>query len=271
MVCRSRTHRDTLGRVDESLLRVITTLNRIAETSLVWPQGLLHPGGPHRRLKGHHDPISIGEDECAALGRMVAALRPAHAFIIGNAFGFSSSYIADVMQRNGGKSVISLDDHSEGDGQRAAAIARELSLSLGLDNILKNKRGVSPADIAKSVEQKLYDLILIDGQHRHPQVTRDFQGVLPYSSAQTVVVFHDSWLSGVAGAVSEAKRAGFRCLWLPTSCEMILATRSPERFEQLCAIFPEGGEDRGSRSRALGYLLYAQQSVAFHFGRVFAR
>ncbi|HEX7480861.1 MAG TPA: class I SAM-dependent methyltransferase [Polyangiales bacterium] len=257
--------------MDESLLRVITTLNRIADTSLVWPQGMLNPGGPHRRLKGHHDPISIGEDECAAFGRLVAALRPAHAFIIGNAFGFSSSYIADVMQKHGGLSVISLDDHSEGDGQRAAAIARELALSLGLDAILKNKRGASPADIAKSVEEKLYDLIFIDGQHRHPQVTRDFQGVLPYSSPQTVVVFHDSWIAGVPQAVAEAKRAGFRCLWLPTSCEMILATRSGERFAQLQAIFREGTEDRGPRSRATGYLLYAQQSVAFHLGRLFAR
>jgi predicted O-methyltransferase YrrM len=132
--------------VDESLLRVITALNRITETSLVWPQGLMNPG--------HHYPISIGEDECVVFGKLITALRPQQAFIIGNAFGFSSAYIADVMQKNGGKSVISLDNQSEGDGQRAAAIAQELSLSLGVDSILKNKKGSSPDDIAKSVEER---------------------------------------------------------------------------------------------------------------------
>ncbi len=257
--------------MDASLLRVITALNRIAETSLVWPQGLMNPGGPHRRLKGHHYPISIGEDECAVFGKLVAALRPEQAFIIGNAFGFSSAYIADVMQKNGGKSVISLDNQSEGDGQRAAAIAQELSLSIGVDGILKNKKGSSPDDIAKSVEEKTYDLIFIDGLHRHPQVTKDFHGVLPYSGPRSVIVFHDSWIVGVPEAVAEAKKAGFRCLWIPTSCEMILATRDPARFDELRAIFPEGVEDRGRRSYVYGYLLYLQETTSFHLNRLFGR
>ena len=55
-------------------------------------------------------------------------------------------------------------------------------------------------------------------------------------------------------AVERAKQKGFRCLWVPTSCEMILATRDPARFAELQKLFPEGIEDRDQllRLRALG-------------------
>ena len=77
--------------MDESLHRVIGALDSVAETTMVWPKGLLNPGGPHRRLKGHQYPISIGEDECLVFGKLIESLRPAHCYIIGNAFGFSSA------------------------------------------------------------------------------------------------------------------------------------------------------------------------------------
>ena len=89
---------------------------KLAQVGFVWPKGLLNPGGPHRRLRGHHYPISIGEDECLVFGKLIAGLRPQHCYIIGNAFGFGSAYIADAMKHNGGKSVITLDNQSEGAG-----------------------------------------------------------------------------------------------------------------------------------------------------------
>jgi predicted O-methyltransferase YrrM len=257
--------------MDASLQRVTAVLDQIAPVGFLWPKGLLNPGGPHRRLRGHHYPISIGEDECLVFGKLIEAFRPEHCYIIGNAFGFSSAYIADVMLRAGGKSVVTLDNQSEGAGEQSAAIAEALSEKLGLTQILRNKKGSSPQDIATTVEQSSYDLIFIDGLHRHPQVTHDLEGVLPYSGERTIIVFHDSWIIGVPEAVQRAKDKGFRCLWVPTSCEMILSTRDGARFAELQRLFPEGVEDRGRRSYLYGWTLYARETLAFHLNRMLGR
>ena len=74
--------------MDESLRRVVSALDKLADVGLLWEKGLLNPGGPHRRLRGHHYPISIGEDECLVFGKLVEHFRPEHCYIIGNAFGF---------------------------------------------------------------------------------------------------------------------------------------------------------------------------------------
>jgi hypothetical protein len=71
----------------EHLEAVVNKLNEITDTSEVWPRGLMHPGGPHRRLSDMLMPISIGEDEGLVFGRLIEAFRSEHAFIIGNAFG----------------------------------------------------------------------------------------------------------------------------------------------------------------------------------------
>jgi predicted O-methyltransferase YrrM len=255
--------------MDESLTRVLAALEKIAPTSLLWHKGLLNPGGPHRRLKGIHYPISIGEDECLVFGKLIERFKPANCYIIGNAFGLSSAYIADVMRRHGGQRVITLDNQSEGQGERTAAIAQQLTDALELSDLLVNKKGSAPQDIAATVEHPSYDLIFIDGLHRHPQVTHDFKGVLPYANDQSLIVFHDSWIIGVPEAVAEAKEQGFRCLWLPTSCEMIVATRDQERFAQLQEIFPDGVEDRGAHNYFYGWTLYARETVSFHVKRLF--
>jgi predicted O-methyltransferase YrrM len=257
--------------MDESLQRVTRALDGLAPIGFVWPNGLLNPGGPHRRLKGHHFPISIGEDECLVFGKLVQTFRPEHCFIIGNAFGFSSAYIADVMLRNGGKSAVTLDNQSEGAGQRAAAIAQALTEKLGLAELLRNKKGSAPADIASTVEQKVYDLIFIDGLHRHPQVIHDLDGVLPYAGPQTIIVFHDSWIIGVPEAVDRAKSLGYRCLWVPTSCEMILATKDPAQFAKLQEVFPNGIEDRGKRNYFYGWTLAMRETFSFYVNRMLGR
>jgi len=251
--------------MDESLNRVLSALDSTVETSLVWPRGLVNPGGPHRRLKGHKYPISIGEDECLVFGKLIKAFRPEHCFIIGNAFGLSSVYIADAMKAHGGKSVVTLDNQSEGDGQKMARIAQGLADKLDLGSILTNKKGSAPQDIAANADQSKYDLIFIDGLHRHPQVTHDLHGVIPYVKDDSLVVFHDSWIVGVPEAVAEAKKLGFRCLWIPTSCEMIVATKSEARFAELQKTFPTGIEDKGRRSYVYGYFLYLKEVATFHW------
>ena len=231
----------------DSLRRIVSTLNEVAETSLVWPRGLMHPGGPHRVLTGTLFPVSIGEDECAVFGRLIERFRPERTFIVGNAFGFSSCYIADVMRQYGGRSVVTLDSEVEGRGQACAAIARRLADSLEL-SLLTNKKGQSPDDTAWAVENEQQDLVFIDGDHGHPQVTRDFEAILPHTAEHTIFVWHDFWLPGIFPCLQVAASYGFRWLWLPTSCEMVIGVRDTGMFAELQGMFSFGVENRQPHS-----------------------
>src|SRR5207249_6239 len=118
----------------------------------------VHRGGPHYRLRGAIGPVSIGEDECAILGKLIARFRPLNCFIIGNGFGLSSAFIAKMMEANGGASVLTFDSKAEGDGERCFATAEELRLRIDC-RILRNEHAVSPQDIERINEGTLYDFI----------------------------------------------------------------------------------------------------------------
>ena len=257
--------------MDTSVAKLVAALESTAETSVIWPKGLLNPGGPHRRLKDSPVPVSIGEDECAVFGKIIRELHPAQCFIIGNAFGFSAVYIADVMKQHGGKRVVTLDSQSEGPGQRCAQVARELTGKLDLNDILSHKKGWSPQDIPRAVEIEAYPLIFIDGNHFHPQATHDFEGMLPYSNDQTVFVWHDSWIRGVSESVGRARELGFRCLLVPTSCEMILGTKDETVFATLKRLFPDGVEDEKRHSHVNQYLITVRELLSFYVGRLLGR
>jgi predicted O-methyltransferase YrrM len=242
----------------DSLHRVVNALNEIAETSLVWPRGLINAGGPHRVLSGTLFPVSIGEDECAVFGRLIECFRPQHAFIIGNAFGFSSCYIADMMRQHGGKSVVTLDSEVEGRGKACAQIARQLAETLEL-GLLQNKKGQSPDDTASVIETDRHDLVFIDANHGHPHVTRDFDGILPFTHEQTIFVWHDFWLPGIVPCLRAAENQGFKWIWLPTSCEMVLGVREDAVFAELQKLFPEGVENQEPHSVWLGVAILAKE------------
>ena len=244
----------------DSLHRVVTALDEVAETSLVWPSGLINDGGPHRVLAGTLFPVSIGEDECAVFGRLIERFHPEHAFIVGNAFGFSSCYIADVMRQHGGKTVVTLDSEVEGRGKACAEIARQLADKLEL-SLLKNKKGQSPTDTASVVETDRHDLVFIDGNHGHPHVTRDFNGILPYTHSQTILVWHDFWLSGIIPCLRAAESHGFRWLWLPTSCEMVLGVRDESVFTELQKMFPDSVENQQPHSFLLAPAILAKELI----------
>jgi predicted O-methyltransferase YrrM len=246
--------------VTDSLHRVVKALDEIAETSLVWPLGLLNPGGPHRVLAGSLYPISIGEDECTVFGRLIERFRPEHAFIVGNAFGFSSCYVADVMRQHGGASVVTLDSEVEGKGRDCATVARRLADAMEL-SLLRNKKGRSPNDTAWAVETERHNLVFIDGDHSHPQVTRDFEGILPFTDSRTIFVWHDFWLSGIYPCLQLAVRHGFRWLWLPTSCEMVLGVRDEQIFTELQTMFPESVENRQPHPSLLAPALIAKEFI----------
>jgi len=244
----------------DSLQHVIVALNEVTKTSLVWPRGLINPGGPHRVLAGTLFPISIGEDECAIFGRLIEQFRPKHTFIVGNAFGFSSCYIADVMHRYEGQSVVTLDNEIEGRGRDCAIVARRLADRLEL-NLLKNKKGRSPTDTAWAVETDRHDLVFIDGDHRHPQVTRDFEAILPYTDSSTIFVWHDFWMQGIPLCLRVAASYGFRWLWLPTSCEMVVGVRDARVFAALQEIFTNGVENQQPHSPLLAPAILTKELV----------
>ena len=81
--------------------RIVVTLESIAGLDQIWKRGVVHRGGPHYRLRGSVGPVSIGEDECFILATLIARLRPAHCFVIGNGFWLSSAFIAKMMEANG--------------------------------------------------------------------------------------------------------------------------------------------------------------------------
>ena len=135
-----------------------------------------------------------------------------------------------------------MDAETDGDGPQNANVARGLAKRLDVE-LLRIKKGYSPQDTPGAVEAAQYDLVFIDGNHYSPFVRNDLLGVLPYLRDDSVVVFHDFFLEGVRDGVKAAIDAGLRCLWLPTSCEMVVATRSEQRFNELRALFPDGSDD----------------------------
>jgi predicted O-methyltransferase YrrM len=223
----------------EKHIRAISkALNELANVRTLWHFGCVNKGGPHRRLAGSPSPISIGEDECAVFGAVIEHFKPKHCFIVGNAFGFSAAYIALAMRDIGAEHVVALDAETEGDGVELASVARGLAKSLHVE-LLHIKKGLSPQDVPATVETAQYDLIFIDGNHDTPFVRNDLHGLLPYMHDQTVVVFHDFFLDGVRDGVEAALASGLHCLWLPTSCEMVVATRSQARLVELRDLFPK--------------------------------
>lgn len=236
----------------KELVRLIVDhLERIAGLEPLWKKGIVHRGGPHYRLKGTLGPVSLGEDECLIFGKLIEAFRPRNCFIIGNAFGMSSVFIAKAMEAHGGESVITLDSKGEGDGQRCYDTAGALKSALQC-TILKNKWGWSPQDVPNAVEAEQYDLIFIDGDHSHPQVTKDFYAIQPYAGEFTLVCWHDYWMEGIPESVAAAEQAGFRCLKVNSSCEMVFGARNGAVFDRLRALFPNS-EQPEKRLRPIAY------------------
>ena len=218
--------------------RIVVSLESITGVERIWRRGVVHRGGPHYRLRGTIGPVSIGEDECFVLARLIERFRPAHCFVIGNGFGLSSAFIAKMMEANGGRSVTTLDSKVEGDGERCFETAEQLRIRLDC-RLLRNEHGVSPQDIDKAGGRRSYDFVFIDGDHAHPQPTRDFHGVQHLLRRSGVLLWHDYWLAGVSESVTAARQSGYRCVKVNSSCEMVFGTRDDAVFRDIEALFDD--------------------------------
>jgi len=241
-----------LTYMNQIISDVVHVLNDIATIEPIWKRGLVHRGGSHYRLKGTIAPISIGEDECIILGKLIQEFRPSNCFIIGNAFGLSSVFIAKIMEHYGGKSVITLDSKSEGNGDRCFKIAEMLRDRMDC-RLLVNKTGRSPQDINGAVLDASYDFIFIDGNHSNPQVTLDFLGVKHLAGNNTVICWHDYWLPGIPESVQEAQKAGFFCIKVNSSCEVVFGAKSEEVFRRIASLYGNT-ENPKKQLRPVAYL-----------------
>ena len=70
------------------------------------------------------------------------------------------------------------------------------------------------------------------------------------------------------GFEKAAKKKGVSCLWLPTSCEMIVGTRSPELFARLRETFPEGEIEHSHPNYLVGYMKFLQTYWSIRFERM---
>lgn len=246
-------HQDDMTYMKHLIHQIVQNLDQITGLEMVWKRGVVHTGGPHYRLKGTLGPMSLGEDECIIIGQLIGEIRPKTCFIIGNAFGMSSVFIAKMMEHYDGQSVITLDSKSEGDGERCFDAAANLRENMKC-RILKNKAGWSPQDIDKVVEDDTYDLIFIDGDHSHPQVTRDLEGVQHLIRPDTILIWHDYWLAGVPESVSAAQQMGYKCVKVNSSCEIVFGTRDEGIFDRIKALYPQKIDQPQKQWRAAAYL-----------------
>ncbi|MEE9294104.1 MAG: class I SAM-dependent methyltransferase [Phycisphaerae bacterium] len=219
-----------------TIRQIVRNLDELAGLERVWPRGAVHPGGPHYRLKGTLGPISIGEDECGVIGRLIQKFRPARCFMIGNGFGLSSAYIAKMMEQNAGRSVVTLDNQSEGQGARCAQVADQLRQRMDC-TLLTSHKGTSPQDIEPTAGDERYDFVFIDGLHRHPQVTCDFQTVQRIAANDAIFCWHDYWMPGIPQCVEYAQQTGYHCLKVNSSCEMAFGTKSDTVFNEIGKLY----------------------------------
>jgi len=243
---------NSLDKMANLVCEIVRNLDDITGLDRVWPRGVVHRGGPHYRLKGTVGPISLGVDECIVFGRLIERFKPANCFIIGNAFGMSSAFIAKMMEYHNGQAVITLDSKSEGNGSLCFETAARVCDRMKC-RILKNKWGWSPKDVMNAAEDGSYDLIFIDGDHSHPQVTLDFNAVQPLVREETIICWHDYWLAGIPESVGAAAKAGYQCVKVNTSCEMVFGTRSTTKFRALKSMFPNS-DNPVKRPRPMAYL-----------------
>ena len=238
---------------------MVASLAAIDRLERIWSRGIVHRGGPHYRLAGTTGPVSIGEDECLILGQLIARFKPSTCFVVGNGFGLSSAFIGKLMEQHGGTSVITLDDMSEGDGQRCFDTAQELTRRLDC-RIVRNKYGRSPHDIGRSAESAVYDFVFLDGNHAHPYATDDCRGLQPLLHHRSIIGWHDYWLGGVSESVADAERAGYQCLKINSSSEMVFGTRDEKALQEIRNLFP-GAEAPMRRRHPLARLTLSRSFV----------
>lgn len=136
-------------------------------------------------------------------------------FIIGNAFGYSTFILSEIFND---AAVDVIDAEVEGEDNKKGSELTRLIANKYYPNV-RLTIGFSPQDLAKAVRPGLmqdlrgYELIFVDGLHTDEQQLKDFRGMIPFLSNQTVIVFHDVGLLNMRDSLrmieKEARALGF--------------------------------------------------------------
>ena len=235
-----------------SLMQAILKVQ--SELELVWPNGR-EPSccpldGEHYSLPGQPRPVSISKVESHLLYNLVIATASRSVFEVGTGFGYSSLWLAAAVHSLYGAEgwVGSIDNYSEGGraGESTARhqVAQALAKRLNLSETVTYFVGESPSDLSSVIWSPL-DLVFIDGNHHGEQPTLDYQGLRPFLTSDSLIVWHDVQSKySVANGIANAIKDGWSPVTLPTSCRMTVCYRTFSSWEKICQAFNEAMELR---------------------------
>lgn len=216
-------------------------LNQIhCDLEAIWPNGreadCCGADGNHYRLCGFRRPVSIGRVEARLLYNLTRRSRARRAFEVGTAFGYSSFWIGAAVRENRVNDgwVGSIDNHSEDSaGENAFSFARSKAEQLGLSDIIQYYIGNSPQDLDAILVEPI-DIAFIDGNHHGEQPKSDYEGLRPYLTNSSFLIWHDVQAQyGVASGISAAIADGWCPVVFPTSCRICVCYRGQDQWKTL--------------------------------------
>ena len=185
-------------------------------------------------LKDPRTPVSVGGGLAPLEIHLLEDLfggeySPQNVLVIGNAFGWSALALGLMLPR---ALVVAIDAGLEGDATAVGAkLTRRIADEEGV--AVRVVDALSPRDLGRIVETEFrgaaLDFVLVDGLHTNEQLTRDFEGTVPYASPECVFALHD--------VLHWHMLAAFNRLPIGKARERRLLTRSPSGMG---IVFPTG-------------------------------
>jgi len=112
---------------------------------------------------------------------------PLNILVIGNSFGLSTFVLADLFPNAKIDAVdAELDDNEP---QLGSEITRTIAIS-DFNNVTFTK-GLSPDDLPKVANGKMYNFIFADAMHTNEAVLKDYYGIQSMIAENCIVYFHD--------------------------------------------------------------------------------
>jgi len=136
------------------------------------------------------DGYGIALSEVQLLEALLPAIAPERIFIIGNSYGFSTLAIALICPQ---AKVVTIDAGVDAHSRDGLELTEAIAKDLGLDGV-KALLASSPQDVGRVVKEHLgggIDFAFIDGLHTIEQIALDAEAVKPYTTPQSVLLFHD--------------------------------------------------------------------------------
>jgi predicted O-methyltransferase YrrM len=116
--------------------------------------------------------------------------RPRTCFVIGNSWGWSSIAISLIIPNS---KVVAIDNAIEPQFAEGLNFTNQVAAEEGLN--LVAVQASSPHDVPDIIKSKFVtpiDFVFVDGHHTKEQVFLDFNATWPFSTRNTIFIFHDA-------------------------------------------------------------------------------